>query len=97
MKRKTSPSRFRRGLKTIAEWCRLNRHQPLADQHQTLCQKLTGHFAYYGITATRLRCLDSAGMRSESGGNGSRGVTARDHFVGSMFTGCWSDIRSRRR
>src|SRR5208337_2474844 len=49
-KRKTSPSRFSRGLKSISEWCRLNRHQPLAAQHHTLCQKPTGHYAYYGIT-----------------------------------------------
>jgi RNA-directed DNA polymerase len=50
VKRRTSPSRFRRGLQAIAQWCRRNRHQPLSRQHHTLCQKLTGHFAYYGIT-----------------------------------------------
>lgn len=26
------------------------RHQPLAEQHHILVQKLRGHFAYYGIT-----------------------------------------------
>jgi RNA-directed DNA polymerase len=50
VKRKTSTSRFSRGLKAIAQWCRKNRHEPLADQHRTLSQKLTGHYAYYGIT-----------------------------------------------
>jgi RNA-directed DNA polymerase len=50
IKRKTSRSRFNRGLKRIAEWCRLNRHEPVAEQHRTLCRKLQGHFAYYGIT-----------------------------------------------
>ena len=50
VKRKTSPSRFRRGLKTLSDWCRLNRHQTMRDQHRTLSQKLVGHFAYYGIT-----------------------------------------------
>ncbi len=50
MKQKTSDSRFSRGLKSISQWCRFNRHQPLAAQHQTLCQKLRGHNAYYGIT-----------------------------------------------
>jgi hypothetical protein len=35
----------------LTDWCRQNRHLPLADQHQTLGQKLLGHFAYYGITA----------------------------------------------
>jgi group II intron reverse transcriptase/maturase len=50
VKRKTSKSRFRRGLKALSEWCRLNRHRDLRDQHRTLSQKLTGHLAYYGIT-----------------------------------------------
>jgi group II intron reverse transcriptase/maturase len=50
VKRKTSKSRYRRGLRAISEWCRGNRHQPIADQHRTLSQKLRGHFAYYGIT-----------------------------------------------
>jgi group II intron reverse transcriptase/maturase len=50
VKRKTSPSRFSRGLKSISQWCRLNRHLPMATQHQTLCQKLKGHYSYYGIT-----------------------------------------------
>ena len=50
VKRQTSKSRFRRGMKALAQWCRENRHLALADQHQTLSQKLRGHFAYYGIT-----------------------------------------------
>jgi RNA-directed DNA polymerase len=50
VKRKTAQDRLSRALKTIAQWCRLNRHQPLAEQHQMLSQKLRGHFAYYGIT-----------------------------------------------
>jgi len=54
VKRKTSGSRFRRGLKALSEWCRLNRHQPMEDQHRTLSQKLVGHFAYYGITGNSM-------------------------------------------
>jgi RNA-directed DNA polymerase len=50
VKRKTSKSRLRRGLVTVAQWCRMNRHQALAAQQYTLGQKLRGHFAYYGIT-----------------------------------------------
>ena len=50
VKRKTSTSRFSRGLKSLSEWCRINRHQPMRGQHRTLSQKLRGHFAYYGIT-----------------------------------------------
>jgi group II intron reverse transcriptase/maturase len=50
VKRKTAQGRLSRALTTIAQWCRLNRHQPIAEQHRTLSQKLRGHFAYFGIT-----------------------------------------------
>ena len=50
VKQKTSDSRFSRALKSISQWCRFNRHHPVTAQHHTLCQKLRGHFAYYGIT-----------------------------------------------
>ena len=50
VKRKTARSRLSRGLDSLSRWCRQNRHLPIADQHRTLCQKLVGHFAYYGIT-----------------------------------------------
>jgi hypothetical protein len=49
-KRKTSRSRFRRGLTVIADWCRKDRHDALLQQHTTLSQKRRGHFAYDGIT-----------------------------------------------
>lgn len=50
IKSKTAKSRFKRGLKTIAEWCREAMHRPLSEQYKTLSQKLKGHYAYYGIT-----------------------------------------------
>lgn len=50
VKRQTSRSRFSRGLRSLKEWFRQTRHLDHAAQHQTLRQKLTGHFAYYGIT-----------------------------------------------
>ena len=54
VKPKTARQRVSRGLKRIAEWCRRNRHRPVAEQHKELCQKLRGHFAYYGITGNGL-------------------------------------------
>jgi len=48
VKRKTAGSRFRRAVKKIADWCRLNRHLPIAEQYQALKQKLQGHYTYYG-------------------------------------------------
>jgi group II intron reverse transcriptase/maturase len=50
VKRKTAARRFSRVIKKITHWCRLNRHRPVAEQHQRLSQKLRGHDAYYGIT-----------------------------------------------
>jgi len=49
VKRKTSKKRLSRALKTLREWLRKNRHIRLQEQHKTLCQKLIGHFNYYGI------------------------------------------------
>jgi RNA-directed DNA polymerase len=50
VKRRTASGRLRRAIRRIADWCRFNRHRPIPEQHQTLWQKLRGHFAYYGIT-----------------------------------------------
>ena len=50
IKRKTARSRLKRAFQALSEWCRENRHQPIPVQHQTLKQKLQGHYAYYGIT-----------------------------------------------
>ncbi len=48
--RQTAASRFRRASRTIAQWCRRCRHLPIRQQHAMVCQKLRGHYAYYGIT-----------------------------------------------
>ena len=45
----TASSRQRRTLRGVTLWCRKNRHQPTHEQHRQLCQKLQGHYAYYGI------------------------------------------------
>jgi RNA-directed DNA polymerase len=50
IRQKTARSRFSRVVKTITVWCRCHRHDPVADQHRMLSQKLRGHDAYYGIT-----------------------------------------------
>jgi len=59
VKRRTMKSRFSRALRRISIWCREHRHEPIAQQHKTLGQKLRGHDAYYGITSNyvALRCL----------------------------------------
>jgi RNA-directed DNA polymerase len=46
----TAKSRFVRGLAAVKDWCRLNRHRPVREQHARLSAVLQGHYAYYGIT-----------------------------------------------
>ena len=50
IKRKTAKSRLKRAFQALSEWCRLNRHEPIATQHQTLKQNVPGQYGYYGIT-----------------------------------------------
>jgi RNA-directed DNA polymerase len=50
VQRKTAKDRFTRGLRAIGRWCRTHRHRPVAAQQAALYRKLTGHYAYYGIT-----------------------------------------------
>ena len=49
LKQKTAANRFTRAVRTIDQWCRSHRHDPIAQQHAVLCQKLRGHAGYYGI------------------------------------------------
>lgn len=48
--RKTAKDRLARAVRRITQWCKVNRHLPVEDQHQALVRKLKGHFGYYGIT-----------------------------------------------
>jgi RNA-directed DNA polymerase len=50
VKRKTATHRLNRALKKIGKWCKANRHLSVKEQHAKLCQKLNGHYQYYGIT-----------------------------------------------
>ncbi len=50
VRQRTAKSRLARALMAINDWCRQNRHQPLAFQRARLSAKLVGHYAYYGIT-----------------------------------------------
>jgi RNA-directed DNA polymerase len=50
VQRRTARSRFTRSLTRIGDWLRRHVHDPVAVQHCRLCQRLRGHFAYFGIT-----------------------------------------------
>lgn len=48
--RKTAKDRLRRALKHLYRWCQKHRHDKVRVQQQALAAKLTGHYAYYGVT-----------------------------------------------
>jgi group II intron reverse transcriptase/maturase len=47
--RRTSRNSFRKSVKAVHEWCKVNRHQPVSWQYRELSLKLRGHYEYYGI------------------------------------------------
>lgn len=49
VQRKTMSKRLSRAVRSIAQWCRWHRHDPISEQHARLSQKVRGHYAYYGI------------------------------------------------
>jgi hypothetical protein len=51
VKKRTAKDRFSRTLRRIAEWCRRHRHDDVETQHRALVRKLSGHYAYFGVTS----------------------------------------------
>lgn len=49
VKKQTMSRRLTRAVQTIYHWCRKYRHWPVHMQWQKLCQKVRGHYAYYGV------------------------------------------------
>ena len=54
VRRRTAKDRFNRTLRRIGEWCREHRHADVEVQHRALSRKLTGHYAYFGVTSNAL-------------------------------------------
>ena len=50
VKKKTMSKRLTRSVRSIYQWCRKHRHQPVPEQWKKLSQKVRGHYAYYGVT-----------------------------------------------
>lgn len=51
----TAKDRYAKALKVLDEWCKINRHRPIEEQHEKLSRKMQGHYAYYGITGNNKR------------------------------------------
>jgi len=52
---RTSKARYARALRSVNDWCKKYRHQPLPAQHERICRMMQGHYAYYGITGNSRR------------------------------------------
>jgi len=58
IKRRTARKRLQRSMRAISQWCKRNRHEPMAVQCKQLGQKLRGHYGYYGIVGN-FRALET--------------------------------------
>lgn len=54
---KTRKGRLATATKAIGDYCRLNRHAPVATQHAALQMRLRGHYGYFGINGN-IQALD---------------------------------------
>ena len=46
---KTRRARLRRTIRSVAEYCRRHRHDPVKTQHAALTRRLRGHYNYFGV------------------------------------------------
>lgn len=51
----TAKNRYARALAAVTDWCRVNRHRPVKDQHAHLSAMMRGHYAYYGVSGNYRR------------------------------------------
>jgi group II intron reverse transcriptase/maturase len=49
IKKQTARKRRNRFMRMLWNWCKMNRHDPLKEQHETLCSKLRGFYQYFGV------------------------------------------------
>ncbi|MHC4067224.1 MAG: group II intron reverse transcriptase/maturase [Planctomycetota bacterium] len=49
MRCKTRRARLRRATRSVYDWCRRHRHQPVEKQHAALTRRIQGHFNYFGV------------------------------------------------
>ena len=58
VRRQTMSSRLTRAIRAVYQWCRKYRHRPVREQWAKLCQKIRGHYAYYGLTGNNRMLAD---------------------------------------
>lgn len=50
VRRKTASKKLRASIQRVYQWCKINRHLPVDEQHTRLSRTMKGHYGYYGIT-----------------------------------------------
>jgi RNA-directed DNA polymerase len=53
---KTRRARMARAIQGVYDWCRMNRHRPVREQHDMLKRKVQGHINYFGVSGNTV-CL----------------------------------------
>ena len=51
----TAKDRFARAARSVWDWCKRNRHLPIAEQHRHLAGVIHGHCGYFGLTGNGKR------------------------------------------
>jgi RNA-directed DNA polymerase len=46
---KTRKARLQRAKQALNDFCRGHRHEPVKEQHASLCRRVNGHFNYFGV------------------------------------------------
>jgi RNA-directed DNA polymerase len=64
VRRKTAKSRLARALQRVTQWCRLHRHDRVAEQAAQLRSRMRGHYNYYGVTGN-MRSITAYSRRIE--------------------------------
>ena len=45
----TRKARLQRAVAALNDFCRSHRHEPVKEQHTSLCRRISGHFNYFGV------------------------------------------------
>jgi RNA-directed DNA polymerase len=52
---KTRKARLQRAKQALNDFCRRHRHEPVKEQHASLCRRINGHFNYFGVNGNLAR------------------------------------------
>jgi group II intron reverse transcriptase/maturase len=62
---RTRTARLQRAIRALNDFCRHHRHQPVKEQHASLCRRINGHINYFGVNgnSSSLKRLITAAER----------------------------------